>query len=127
MVDTVIPYPDMLAHGFEEYVFGTTTDLYAGSSDIVTDQGQAGAGAIPQFAVIGRNAAGFLVAVGAAGTPEGKAIGIAAQPIPANKWGPYFSGGTFNPDALGWPAAADTLAERKALFDGSNIGVRKLL
>lgn len=234
-INTVIPYPAMLARGFESYTFGTTFDLYGGSSDIVSDQGQAGGVAIPQFAVIGRNAAGLLVSLAAGyatgavtfaanptandtvtiggtvitfvagapaagqvqiganaaataaalatyinankatlkveatsaaavttisaterglngnaitlaenGTntsvsaatlaggdpdakPEAKAIGIAAQPIPANKWGPYFSGGTFNVDALGWPAGVDTIGEKKALFDGSNIGVRKLL
>jgi hypothetical protein len=40
---------------------------------------------------------------------------------------PYYSGGSFNHEALVWPAADDTLAERRVAFNGSNINVASLL
>ena len=128
MSDT-LGYQNQIAFGFENYSFPASFDLFGGESNIVTDQGQAGGADIPQFAVLGRNAALRLVPLGAAGTPEGKAVAIAAQPIKANQMGPIYTGGTFNHEALRWPVGAshDTLAERKAAFDGTNIGVRKLL
>lgn len=59
--------------------------------------------------------------------PESKAIGVTAQPLQANEMGPVWVGGIFNPEALIWPATINTLAERKAAFDGTTLGVRKLL
>jgi hypothetical protein len=61
---------------------------------------------------------------------SGKAIGIAAQPVPATTPGvflPIYTGGVFNHEALVWPAGIVTLDERKRAFDGTNIGVRQLL
>lgn len=62
--------------------------------------------------------------------PSGNAVAIAAQPVAAatpGGWGPVFTGGVFNHEALVWPANLATLDERKRAFDGTNIGVRQLL
>lgn len=59
-----------------------------------------------------------------------KAIGIAAQAVSATTpgtWLPYFSGGVFNHEALIWPNAVATLAQRKRAVAGSDIGVGQLL
>lgn len=63
-------------------------------------------------------------------TTYGKAIGVTLEPIAAVSAPvdcPYYSGGIFNHEALVWPAADDTLAERRAAFNGSNINVASLL
>lgn len=63
-------------------------------------------------------------------TTYGKAIGITLEPIAASSEAvdcPYYSGGIFNHEELVWPAADDTLAERRAAFNGSNINVASLL
>lgn len=124
-----MPYPNQLAQGVTTEDLPAPFELFAGESDIVTDQGQAGAVALVQFAVLGRiTATGRLVALDPAAVDgSAVAVAIAAQPIAANAMGPIYTGGVFNHEALVWPAALDTLAERKAAFDGSNIGVRKLL
>ncbi len=60
----------------------------------------------------------------------GKAIGVTLEPVAAVEESvncPYYSGGIFNHEALVWPAADDTLAERRAAFNGSNINVASLL
>lgn len=105
--------------------------LYGGESDVVTDRAQVKMGLnLPIFTVLAFDAAGLLVAFDPAGaTPLNKAIGILAEPCDAtaaNTWCPYFSGGQFNHEALAWPAATDTLPERRAAFAGSNIGVHRL-
>lgn len=58
------------------------------------------------------------------------ATGIAAQAAPATTPGtflPFFVGGVFNHEALVWPAAIATLAQRRRVFAGTDIGVRQLL
>jgi hypothetical protein len=63
-------------------------------------------------------------------TTYGKAIGITLEPVAAVDAPvdcPYYSGGIFNHEELVWPAADDTLAERRAAFNGSNINVASLL
>lgn len=122
-------YPNLLAGGLTATTIPEPFELYAGESDIVTDQGQAGGVAIVQFRVLGRiTATGRLVAHNPAAVDGSQnAVAIAAQPLAVNEMGPIFTGGMFNHEALVWDAATDTLAERKAAFDGSNIGVRKLL
>lgn len=122
-------YPPLLARGMTDEGRFDQFDLYGGESDIVTDQGQAADGvAIQQFQVLMRDVGGRYIpfAVGAGNL----AIGIAAQPVAAltpGAWLPIFTGGVFNHQALVWPAGVTTLAARKAIFDGSNIGVRQLL
>lgn len=75
---------------------------------------------------------GATLAGGAAenDTVPKRAVAIAAQPAPAATPGvflPIFVGGIFNHQALVWPAAVGTLAQRKRAFEGTNIGVRQLL
>lgn len=62
--------------------------------------------------------------------PNRNAVAIAAQPVAAATPGaqlPVFTGGIFNHEALVWPVGLLTLADRKAVFAGTNIGVRQLL
>lgn len=59
----------------------------------------------------------------------GTAFGIAAQPVDAydaDVEGPIFVSGVFNHEALVWPLATDTLAERQAAFDGTEILIQQL-
>lgn len=123
------PYQGKLAGGVTNTNFDAPFELFAGESEIVTDQGQAGPAAIVQFTVLGRIAGtGRLVKrVATAVDGSQNAVGIAAQPAAANAYFPLYVGGVFNHEALVWDAADDTLAERKAAFDGTNIGVRQLL
>lgn len=67
-------------------------------------------------------------------TSEGKALGILVHAMNTSATGlnhaafcPYYIGGIFNHEALVWPAGVDTLAGRKAAFEGSNINVEKVL
>ena len=59
--------------------------------------------------------------------PQTKAIGFLAQPSVAGSYVPYFTGGVPNHEVLIWPAGIDTVAQRKAAFDGTNITIGKLL
>ena len=117
-------YPAMLAGGITEEDSFTPFHLWAGESDIVSDQITAGATALEQFRVYMDDGTGKKVPWD--GT-AGKAEGFTAQPIAANSEGPSFVGGIANHAALVWPLAVDTLEERKAAFSRTNLGVRKLL
>jgi hypothetical protein len=62
-------------------------------------------------------------------SPESKPIGVAAQPIDTTMGdvqGPVLLGGTFNYAALIWPDSVTTLAQMKALTDGTKMAVRAL-
>lgn len=62
--------------------------------------------------------------------PSANAVAIAAQAVPAATPGaafPVFTGGVFNHEALVWPGGVAGLAQRKAAFMGTPIGVRQLL
>lgn len=119
-------YPPLLAGGVTDLGRFDPFDLYGGESDIVTGQAQMtdGEGAV-QFKVMAL-AAGRLTAY----TGTGTAHAIMAQPVNATTpggWGPIFTGGVFNHEALVWPAGTNTLALRQQAFAGTNIGVRQLL
>lgn len=63
-------------------------------------------------------------------SPTGNAVAIAAQPVAAATPGAYFPvfvGGIFNHEVLVWPGGVSTLAQRKAAFSGTMLGVRQLL
>lgn len=101
---------------------GAVVTLYA------LEEGSAGnAIAISEASTSFSFAGGATALSGGTAQSEHKPVGITAQPILAGVKGPYFTGGTFNHQALVWPASIDTLAERKLAFAGSNIGVRQLL
>lgn len=122
-------YPNLLAKSLTVTDVPAPFELFAGDSEVVTDQGQAGGSNIAQFAVLGRITATNRWVVVAPAASDGSQIAraIAAQPIAANAMGPIYVGGIFNHEALIWPAAWDLLSERKAAFDGTPIGVRALL
>jgi len=76
------------------------------------------------------SAANLAGADAAEDIPNRNAIAIAAQAVPATTpgtWLPVFTAGVFNHQALLWPAGLQTLADRKAVFAGTPIGVRQLL
>lgn len=118
---------------------GTFDDvqLYSGEADIVTDSANvADELDLAKYTVVAKNAAGELVAWAPAAVDEtAVAVGILAQAMDttaATGTGeptscPFFIGGVFNPEALVWPAAADTLEERVAAFQNTNISIRRLL
>lgn len=122
-----IAYPNLLADGVDTYTLPTSTDLYAGEAKIVSDQIKTGATPLLQFQPYVTDPATGVSTPWDGDLEAGQPIGITAQPIPANDSGPSFVGGIFNHEALVWPAAVDTLSERKAAFAGSPIGVRQLL
>lgn len=106
--------------------------LYAGESDIVTDNRLVLTGQnLLQYTVVALNAAYKLVPwAPAASDGTQNAVGILAVAInttsPAGDARcPLFIGGVFNHERLVWPVAADTLAERQAAFDRTNISIQK--
>lgn len=105
--------------------------LYGGESDIVTDRAEVAVElTLAQFTVVVFDASGRLIAY----TGTGTATGILAESVDTTAAtgtgvvtsAPFFTGGQFNHEALIWPAATDTLAERRAAFAGTNIGVHRL-
>lgn len=121
-------YPSMLAGGLNNEGDFTPFELFAGEADIVTSQGTASTTALEQFRVIARASDGTLIPWdGTTVSGQGRAIGIAAQPIPASSQGPFFTGGVFNHLALVWPSGVTTLPARKAAFDGTNVQIGSIL
>lgn len=118
---------------------GTFDDvqLYSGEADIVTDSALvADEQNLAKYTVVAKNAAGELVPwAPAAVDTTAVAVGILAQAMDTTDATgtseatdcPFFIGGVFNPLALVWPVAADTLAERVAAFQNTNISIRRLL
>lgn len=106
--------------------------LFAGEKEIVTAHDPVAASTvIAKYEVIARNSSGELVPYDAAGTDgEDKAIGIAAQPVTTDASTvqslPYYVSGFFNHEALVWPDGVTTLAQRKALFVGTEIQIGSL-
>lgn len=95
--------------------------LFAGEAPITTNRAEVGTALdLAQYTVIAI-VANKIVAYNPAGVDGSeKAAGILA--VAANSttvpgtWAPYYTGGDFNAAALVWPAATDTLAERRAAF-----------
>jgi hypothetical protein len=78
-------YPPLLASGITDLGRFDQFDLYAGESDIVTDQGQAAdAVAIVQFAVLMRDANGRLVPLTTAGDYAVGSYVVGGQPTAAD-------------------------------------------
>jgi len=57
----------------------------------------------------------------------GKAIGILGAPATSGVKVPFYVGGFFNHEVLVWPSMINTLAQRKAAFDGTRISVGGLV
>jgi len=82
----------------------------------------------------GANGAVSGATLSAGATSEGRALGILTHAMNTSVTGlnrsafcPYYIGGIFNHEALVWPAGVDTLAARKAAFEGSNLNVERVL
>ena len=124
-------YPDLLARGVEDAGRFDQFDLYAGSgpwntTQMMVENNQA----IQQFAPVALNTSGKVVPWAPGITPALEAFGIMAQPVDASnpgKFAPIFISGGFNHEALVWPAATDTLAERQAVFARTPVYVQQLL
>jgi len=124
-------YPDLLAHGVEDAGRFDQFDLFAGSgpwhtTQMLVEDSQA----IEQFAPVALNTDGKVVPWVAGLDPELEAFGIMAQPIEAStpgKFAPIFISGGFNHEALVWPLATDTLAERQNVFARTPIYVQQIL
>jgi hypothetical protein len=103
------------------------TQLFAGEADIVTDGGVV-AVAFAKYQVIAKDATGKLIPFDPTtpDVPAATAIGIANEAGVVGSYAPYYIGGVFNHEALVWPAAVDTLLERQAVFDRTNIHIGNL-
>jgi len=121
------PYPNTLAGngtqgGYEPF------HLFAGEKEIVTGQrGVPANTAFEQFEVAVDNAGVLAKYTGQADVT----LVVVAQPIASSAtppaMAPVYLSAFFNHEALVWPAAVDTLAERQAAFHGSEIEVGRLL
>lgn len=109
----------------------TPEQLFAGESGVVrTSRGEFAAGLVfAQFEVVAKNAAGQFVKLTQAGGGAiadnaeavcAHAIDTSATGYNAAADGPIYEEAVFNHEALVWPAAYDTLAERKAAFARGN-------
>lgn len=108
----------------------TPEQLFAGEAQIRTSRGTFAAGLVfAQFEVVAKNAAGQFVKLTQAGggaitdnaegvTPH--SIDTSAAGYNAAADGPIYEAAVFNHEVLVWPAAYDTLAERKAAFARGN-------
>lgn len=121
--------PLPLLAGNRDLATTTPRQLYAGSSDIVHQSGVAAA-AIKQFEVIARDATGKLIPFTGKAAAEGEevaaAIGIALIGVAKDSSVQFAVGGTFNHEALLWPADITTLVARQAVFDRTNIIIDEL-
>jgi hypothetical protein len=107
----------------------TPPNLFAGEAPIITTNYTLTAStAISAGQVLAIDpATGYLVVVVPAAT-DGTEIArcIAVEAVASNASAisiPVYVGGFFNHAALTWPAAWDTLAERKAAFEGTDIHI----
>lgn len=128
----------------------TPLQLFAGESDIVTSPGIVKANQnLAKYTVVAKDVNNKLVpyapatadvaVVGGATSqtakaPETRAVGILCTAIDTTSGGTnadtsvsMYVGGVFNHAALVWPAAAGTLALRKAAFDRTNITIEQVL
>lgn len=95
--------------------------LYAGDAPIHTDAGISTT-ALVKYEVAKRTLGTSIGRVANVGADTGKDYVIVAQPITgAGVETPYFDAGHFNHAVLTWPADLNTLAKRKAFFQGTPI------
>lgn len=111
--------------GNDSMSFPQAIQLFAGEAPITTNRAAGGtAVTLAQYTVIAI-VADKIVAYNPAGSDGSEvAAGILCTALNtdagaggvAGSWAPYYTGGDFNHAALVWPAATDTLAERRAAF-----------
>lgn len=103
----------------------TPEQLFAGEATVRTSRGTFATGKVfAQFEVVTINAQGEFDKL-ADETGEGHAITAHAIDTSATGYnaaadGPVYEEGVYNHEILVWPAAANTLAERKAIFRRGN-------
>nr|EKV7661839.1 head decoration protein [Proteus mirabilis] len=131
---------DMLA-GSRDLNAWEPTQIFAGESPIHTDNGEASSD-IDMYQVVYRKEDGTIAAfddtvypgTGSGGDEgEGTAtailpVGISAQATKSGQTVQFYTGGTFNIDAITWPKAIDDLVKAKSLFElgRSTIIIKKL-
>lgn len=107
--------------GNDSLTLSAPTQVFAGDAPVTTNRAQGGTSVtLAQYTVIAI-VADKIVQWDPAGSGDvTKAAGILATPLDTvakpGSWAPYYTGGDFNHAALVWPAAIDTLAERRAAF-----------
>lgn len=125
---------DLAAGGVEHGPY-TPEQLFAGDAPIVTGNAPALAD-LDKYQVVVLTNTGLSetfdqVGSGALGTnpvlpTQGINCVITAQAALNGQNCPYFSAGYFNHAKLSWPAHLDTLAKRKAFFDGTPIKIGEI-
>lgn len=123
-------YPNQLAGNGNQGSFAPF-QLFAGEKEIVTTHDEVAAGQnLKQFEAVAKNATGQLVAWDPeAADTAAKLVGFMAQPADATSAAvsaPYYVSAFFNHEALVWPAAITTLADRKLAVQGTEIQVGTL-
>ena len=120
--------PTMKLAGNRDLGTYTPTQLFAGESEIVTGNYPVGAD-LAQYQVFAVNASGNAVPVAPAETDGTQiAVGVTAQAATVAQGNvPVYEAGYFNHEVLVWPAAWDTLAERKAAFARTTIKIGQLV
>lgn len=103
----------------------TPEQLFAGERQIVTTRGTFTTGLVfAQFEVVGVDADGKFTkladATGEAHFVTAHAIDTSATGYNAEADGPVYEQAVFNHEALVWPADANTLPERQAMFRRGN-------
>lgn len=103
----------------------TPEQLFAGECNIRTSRRTVKAGSVfAQFEVVGLDAAGKIVKLadetGDAHFVLPHAIDTSATGYNADADAPVYEEAVFNHEVLVWPAAANTLAERQAMFARGN-------
>jgi hypothetical protein len=123
-------YPDKdLAAGGQVVGSYAPLPLFAGDADVVTEEEVVVTGQVlAKLTVVGKVTATGKLTVYTPGAVDGseKAYGVltqAADGTLADVNVAAYTAGFFNHDALVWPAAIDTLAERKAAFAGTQIRI----
>lgn len=98
--------------------------LFAGEAPITTNRAEGGSEVnLEQYTVIAivddkivawnpAGEGGYEIAAGILATP----LNTTTDDGTPGTWAPYYTGGDFNHEALEWPVAIDTLAERRAAF-----------
>lgn len=116
--------PGYVPAGNASLNFPQAAKLFAGDAPVTTSRAAGGTNVKLAIYTVIALVADKIVPVNPAAS-DGSQIpaGILSAPLDTtaatgdvNAWAPYYNGGDFNHEALVWPAAWDTLAERRAAF-----------
>lgn len=113
--------------------FPQGVQLFAGSREISTNRAPVADGLVfEQYEVIALAADGSIIKFDPAGVaPATEAQGVIVNSVDTTEVtgqeSAYYTGADFNVEALVWPAALTTLAERKAVFNRTSIAISTVL